>query len=213
MSDPISNFSELLSNPLGDLISSVGKGVGEAQAAMDAGSISATLDIYREDDAAGRTAEEQRMIDLIRDIGYQPTFYAIPETEVEAQVSLSMTLTSNTSSTLTSIPLAKTAISKFSVIATPMNAGNVNRFGISGNAIAKLKFKIVPVPPPASVSDKRVVPDLIGKDLDDDTIALIAQLGFTYSIDGTLSAGTIATQSPAGQEIVIAGTEIVLTLV
>lgn len=209
MSDPISNFSELLSNPLGDLISSIGKGVGEAQAALDSGSLTATLDIYREDDASERTPEEQRMIDLIRDIGYQPTFYAIPETEVEAQVSLSMTLNNNT----TTSPLGKTAITKYSMVATPLNAGNVNRFGISANAIAKLKFKIVPVPPPASVSDKRVVPDLKGKVLDDATIALIGQLGFVYSIDGTLQTGTIDTQSPDPQEIVTAGTEIVLTLV
>lgn len=209
MSDPISNFSELLSNPLGDLISSIGKGVGEAQAALDSGSLNATLDIYREDDASERTPDEQRMIDLIRDIGYQPTFYAIPETEVEAQVSLSMSINNNT----TSSPLSKSAITKYSMVATPLNAGNVNRFGISANAIAKLKFKIVPVPPPASVSDKRVVPDLKGKVLDDATIALIGQLGFVYSIDGTLQTGTIDTQTPAAQEIVTAGTEIVLTLV
>lgn len=209
MSDPISSFSELLSNPLGDLISSIGKGVGEAQAALDSGSLNATLDIYREDDASERTPDEQRMVDLIRDIGYQPTFYAIPETEVEAQVSLSMSINNNT----TTSPLNKSAITKYSMVATPLNAGNVNRFGISANAIAKLKFKIVPVPPPASVSDKRVVPDLKGKVLDDATIALIGQLGFVYSIDGTLQTGTIDTQSPDPQAIVTAGTEIVLTLV
>lgn len=209
MSDPISNFSELLSNPLGDLISSIGKGVGEAQAALDAGSLNATLDIYREDDAAGRTPEEQRMIDLIREIGYQPTFYVLPETEVEAQISISMSLNNNPASPLTP---AKTA-SRFSAIATPLNAGNINRFHISSNAVAKLKFKIVPVPPPAAITEMRVVPDLSGKVLDAATIALIAQLGFAYRLaDGSPTAGAISLQVPAAQDIVRAGTELVLTL-
>lgn len=209
MSDPISNFSELLSNPLGDLISSIGKGVGEAQAALDAGSLNATLDIYREDDAAERTPEEQRMIDLIREIGYQPTFYVLPETEVEAQISLSMTLNSNPASPLT----PTTTASRFSTIATPLNAGNVNRFHISSNAVAKLKFKIVPVPALAAITEMRVVPNLVGMALDDATIALIAQLGFLYRIEGTPTTGTITTQLPVSQSIVRAGTEIVLTLV
>lgn len=209
MSDPISNFSELLSNPLGDLISSIGKGVGEAQAALDAGSLNATLDIYREDNASERTPEEQRMVDLIREIGYQPTFYVLPETEVEAQVSLSMTLNSNPVS-----PLAPaTTVARFSTIATPLNAGNINRFHISSNAVAKLKFKIVPVPPPAAITEMRVVPNLVGMELNDATIALIAQLGFVYRIEGTTTTGSIATQVPAAQAIVRAATEIVLTLV
>lgn len=209
MSDPISNFSELLSNPLGDLISSIGKGVGEAQAALDAGSLNATLDIYREDDAAGRTPDEQRMIDLIREIGYQPTFYVLPETEVEAQISISMSLNNNPASPLTP---AKTA-SRFSAIATPLNAGNINRFHISSNAVAKLKFKIVPVPPPAAITEMRVVPDLSGKVLNEATIALIAQLGFAYRLaDGSPTAGAISLQVPAAQDIVRAGTELVLTL-
>jgi hypothetical protein len=208
MSNPFSNFGELLSNPLGDLISSIGKGVGEAQAALDAGSLSATLDIYREDDASSRTEEEQRMLDLVREIGYQPTFYVIPETEVEAQVSLTMQLTNNPSS-----PLGKSATSKFSIIASPTNAGNVNRYSISANAIAKLKFKIVPVPTPAAVSEMRVVPDLVGKVLDDATKALIAQLGFLYRVDGTVTTGTIDTQLPLPAAIGKLGDEIVLTLV
>ena len=110
-------------------------------------------------------------------------------------------------------PLGRTAATKFSIIASPLNAGNVNRYGISANAIAKLKFKIVPVPTPASVSEMRVVPDLVGRTLDAATIALIAQLGFVYRIDGTLTAGTIDTQLPLPSAIGKLGDELVLTLV
>ena len=83
--------------------------------------------------------------------------------------------------------------------------------------MAKLKFKIVPVPPPAAITDMRVVPDLAGKPYDEELTSLLTLLGFTYRLaEGSPVAGTVATtngQTPAAQEIVRAGTEIVLTLV
>lgn len=206
MDNPVNIFSELLANPLGELISSIGRGVGEAQAALDEGSLQQTLEIYREDNAADRTPDQQRMIQLVREIGYQPTFYVIPETDVEAQVSLSMTLSNTTNSPVSGQPVAK-----HTVMATPINAGNVSRFGISANAIAKLKFKIVPVPPPAAVAEMRVVPDLRGKQMDAATIELITLLGFTYSFADSVETGKIKEHSPAGGEIVKLGDNIVIT--
>lgn len=206
MENPVNIFSELLANPLGELISSIGRGVGEAQAALDEGSLQQTLEIYREDNAADRTPDQQRMIQLVREIGYQPTFYVIPETDVEAQVSLSMTLSNSTTSPVSGQPVAK-----HTVMATPINAGNVSRFGITANAVAKLKFKIVPVPPPAAVAEMRVVPDLKGKQMDAATINLITLLGFTYSFADSVETGKIKEHSPAGGEIVKLGDNIVIT--
>lgn len=206
MDNPVNIFSELLANPLGELISSIGRGVGEAQAALDEGSLQQTLEIYREDNAADRTPDQQRMIQLVREIGYQPTFYVIPETDVEAQVSLSMTLNNTTTS-----PVSGQSNAKHTVMATPINAGNVSRFGITANAIAKLKFKIVPVPPPAAVAEMRVVPDLKGKQMDAATIELITLLGFTYSFADSVETGEIESHVPAGGEIVKLGDNIVIT--
>jgi hypothetical protein len=44
--------------------------------------------------------------------------------------------------------------------ATPLNAGNINRYNLNANASAKLKFKIVPVPTDAIIAEMRILPNL-----------------------------------------------------
>jgi hypothetical protein len=154
MSKYIDQFSELLSNPLGDLISSIGRGVGEAQSALDAGSLTQTLEMYREDE--NRSPEEKRTIELMREIGYQPTFYTIPETECEAQVYISLGISGNEPLS----PIQSGYTSQKKMYATPLNAGNINRYNLNANASAKLKFKIVPVPTDAIIAEMRILPNL-----------------------------------------------------
>jgi hypothetical protein len=175
--NPVKLFSELLGGPLGELISSVGQGVGDAQAALDQGALQQTLELYDLSKDEDRTDEELKLINLIRGMGYQPTFYAIPETEVEAQISLSLDLKSEQSS-----PIGGYALSKYKINATPLNAGNVNRFGLQADAMAKLKFKIVAVPPNANLGELRIVPDFSSKNWNDETKELIQNLGFTYEL-------------------------------
>lgn len=175
--NPVQLFSELLGGPLGELISSVGQGVGDAQAALDQGALEQTLDIYDISKDDERTDDELKLLSLIREIGYQPTFYTIPETEVEAQISLSLDLKSQQTS-----PIGGSPLSKYKINATPLNAGNVNRFGLQANAMAKLKFKIVPVPPPQNISEIRNVPDLSGKPWNETTKETIQNLGFSYEL-------------------------------
>ena len=175
--NPVQLFSEMLGSPLGELISSVGQGVGDAQAALDQGALEQTLDIYDLSKDEARPEEELKLLTLIREIGYQPTFYTIPSTEVEAQISLSMDLKDQQTS-----PIGGTPLSKFKVNATPLNASNVNRFGIQANAMAKLKFTIVPVPPPQNATEIRNVPDLSTRTWNEETKVLLENLGFTYEL-------------------------------
>ena len=173
--NPVQLFSELLGGPLGELISSVGQGVGDAQAALDQGALQQTLDIYDISKDEDRSTEELNLVNLIREMGYQPTFYSIPETEVEAQISLSLDLKSEQST-----PTAGYTLSKYKVNATPLNAGNMNRYGIQADAMAKLKFKIVPVPPPPGSADLRLVPDF--DRWNEETKEKIQRLGFIYEL-------------------------------
>lgn len=175
--NPVQLFSELLGGPLGELISSVGQGVGDAQAALDQGALLQTLDIYDISKDEDRSAEELNLVNLIREMGYQPTFYSIPETEVEAQISLSLDLKSEQST-----PAAGYTLSKYKVNATPLNAGNMNRYGIQADAMAKLKFKIVPVPPPPGSADLRLVPDLTVNLWNTTTKETLQKLGFIYEL-------------------------------
>ncbi|MDA3904791.1 MAG: PASTA domain-containing protein [Bacteroidales bacterium] len=185
MSNYIDQFSELLSNPLGDLISSIGRGVGEAQAALDSGSLEQSLEIYRvvKNDSKLSEEENKRIKEtkkLLREIGYQPTFYVLPETEVEAQVSLSLTINASQSQNL----LQQGFKARHKIMATPINAGNINRYNLGAQASAKIKFKLVPVPPASEISTMRVVPDLVGESLDFST-SLLNSLGLEYIIDGS----------------------------
>jgi hypothetical protein len=173
--NPVQLFSELLGGPLGELISSVGQGVGDAQAALDQGALQQTLDIYDISKDEDRSTEELNLVNLIREMGYQPTFYSIPETEVEAQISLSLDLKSEQST-----PTTGYTLSKYKVNATPLNAGNMNRYGIQADAMAKLKFKIVPVPPPPGSADLRLVPDF--NYWNAETKEIIQRLGFIYEL-------------------------------
>lgn len=201
--NPVQLFSELLGSPLGELISSVGQGVGDAQAALDQGALEQTLEIYDLSKDEDRPEDELKLLTLIREIGYQPTFYTIPSTEVEAQISLSLDLKDQQTS-----PIGGTPLSKFKVNATPLNASNVNRFGIQANAMAKLKFTIVPVPPPQNATEIRNVPDLSARTWNEDTKVLLENLGFTYELR-TPSGELITDQdvtSPISAQLPAAGT-------
>lgn len=218
LNDPVKLFSELLGGPLGSLISSVGQGVGEAQAALDHGALTQTLDLYDFSKDEDRSPEALTLINLARSIGYQPTFYAIPETEVEAQISLSMDIKPQQGSAVAGLPL-----SRFAINATPLNAGNVNRFGLQSNAMAKMKFKIVPVPPSGGVSELRVIPDLTPRIWNEETRLFIQGIGFTYELrdihglvitqhDLDLDNHAIVSHIPAGATITSTNTSVVITI-
>lgn len=208
--NPQDFIKDVMSEPLGSLIAAIGKGVGEAQAALDQGSLNQTLEIYREDNT--RPPEERNMIELMRSIGYQPTFYALPETEVEAQVSLSFNANGTAEGLNRSNGLARTK-----VYAMPANAGNVNKYNLNVNAFAKLKFKIVPVPPPADLTDPREVPMVESTASAavtfDQAKAAIEAKGLTWELAvGSPTAGKVVTQNPKAGAIVKAGSVITLTL-
>ncbi|PXY39356.1 hypothetical protein DMB65_17890 [Flavobacterium cheongpyeongense] len=195
-------MKEIMAAPLGELISSIGKGVGEAQAALDAGSLAQTLEIYNSEN-------KDEVLNMLKSIGYQPTFYVLPETEVEAQVSFAI------SSTSTSTPSLSNDISRSKIYATPINAGNSNRFNLDINAMAKLKFKIVPVPPPDGVSGLRIIPSLIDKTIAQ-AVLVLNTIGLSYQLpDGVSETSTniIKTQTPDSGTYTQIGTTIQLTVV
>jgi hypothetical protein len=203
MNNITNQFSELLSNPLGELISSIGKGVGEAQAALDEGSLAQTLAVYQLDET--KPEEEQQRLKILREIGYQPTFYVIPETEVEAQVSLSLNIKNNVPESIGGVKQ-----SKYQVMATPLNANNINAYNLNANAAAKIKFKIVPVP--SMAGEYRIVPDLAGKTLEEAT-NLMQSIGLDIKATATsLATGVIISQVPDKNSFTKQGETIMVTI-
>lgn len=186
MSNSFDFMKDVLATPLGEMISSVGAGVAEAQASLDAGSLAQLLAIYNLDN-------KDELTTLLREIGYQPTFYTLPETEVEAQISLSLSINEGYQSTL---PSQTNNSNKTKIYATPSNASINNKYNLNVNAFSKIKFKIVPVPSPIENNDLRIVPNIVNK-TKAEAENLLAQLGLTLMIDNaTNTLTTVAYQDP-----------------
>ena len=139
--------------PLGEVIAAIGRGVAEAQAALDRASIDATHSVYNTEGDAGTA--------LLRDIGYRPTFYVLPETTCEVQISMRVG-GNNAADGSANAPLGTPTMLRTRTYVTPVDASFANRFGYQAQASAKLSFKIVPVPPPTAFEDYRSVPQVIG---------------------------------------------------
>lgn len=217
---------DVVASPLGDIIASVGEGVAEAQQALDEGSLAKTLEIYSE---GGEEA-----LRVLREIGYRPTFYALPETTGEVRVSLHLgksvngagatTRPSSTPQPAVSVQLARIGRNvgiQPRLYATPVDAGYANRFGYQANISAKLTFKIVPVPAPDGVDELRVVPNLINKTLAESRL-LAETLGLEISVrnrDGVLleepdESANVTAQDPhpESQQFARFGDEIILVI-
>ena len=208
--------NDVVAAPLGDIIASVGEGVAEAQQALDEGSLAKTLEIYAE---GGEDA-----LKVLREIGYRPTFYALPETTGE--IKISMHLGKSPSGTNTPQPrrqprvlngttlqpavlaqLARTGRNlslKPRVYATPVDAGYANRYGYRANISATIHFKIVPVPAPEGADELRILPNLVGTTLRQ-SLAVAESIGLDINVIDSTGASiaspdetkTVATQEPS----------------
>lgn len=227
MSNNISDLvRDVVASPLGDVIASVGEGVAEAQQALDEGSLAKTLEIYSE---GGEEA-----LRVLREIGYRPTFYALPETTGEVRVSLHLgksaqgtgatTPPSSTLQPTIGAHLARIGRNigiKPRLYATPVDAGYANRYGYQADISAKLTFKIVPVPAPDGADELRIVPNFINRTVAESR-SLAESLGLEIALrdaDGLLLENPDDSASVSGQDplpetqrFARIGEEIILTL-
>ena len=207
MAGPLGDLlSDGLAAPLGAVIAAVGHGVADAQAALDAASLAQTLAVYESEGDTGTA--------LLRDIGYRPTFYVLPETTCEVQVSMRVGGSGG--------PDGSAGGGRFGArtYITPVDAGFASRYGFQSNAAAKLTFKIVPVPPPNALDDARPVPTLIGR-MGDAAASAVEARGFVAAtVDGDDKpvavadrAGMIVTAQDSGSQTLLPiGSTIILTL-
>jgi hypothetical protein len=146
-------FSDSLSTPLGEVIAAVGRGVAEAQTALDHASLAATLAMYEMDGDAG--------VEALRAIGYRPTFYVLPETTCEVQVSMHIGGTGGADGSAGGANRPG-AVGQARTYVTPVDAAFQQRYAFQASGAAKLTFKIVPVPPPSALDDAAPMPDVRG---------------------------------------------------
>jgi hypothetical protein len=201
MTSPLKEvLSDGFAAPLGEVIASIGRGVADAQAALDRASLEATLAIYETEGDAGT--------DLLREIGYRPTFYVLPETTCEVQVSMRVGASQSSGGSAAAAPGAPALRARSYV--TPVDAGFANRFGYEASASARLSFKIVPIPPPSALDEGRPVPALTGRTAEEAEAAL-GRLGLTASFVD--AKGNALEKPPAGSSSIIAQSPAAITLI
>ena len=153
-------FQDVLAAPLGDMVAEIGTGIANAQYAIDAKTIENMKEIYRSDDDT---------ITELRNIGYRPTWYVIPEATAEINMALSLrqTLDSNGKTTT-------------ELQGTTVDASYQNQYDFNVQASSKLTIKFLPVPAPTQVDDLNIVPNIIGQPLATAKV-LLQRLGISYN--------------------------------
>lgn len=177
----LDKLTEALSAPLGDLISSVANGVAQAQKALDAQTLQTFKDIY---------ASSEGLQEELQRIGYQPTWYKIPEVNAEITMTLSVG-ERETSESFEQLRSGERRSGELKLFAAPVDAHYANRFGYDIQGASTLKFRIVAVPPSPQAEAVRVVPSLVGKPLTE-ARQLLDRLGIPYAVE-SVTQGVIAT--------------------
>jgi hypothetical protein len=138
----LTDISETMAAPLGDLIAAVGRGLAAAQQDLDLATMATIKALVNGQDDN---------LEIMRQLGWQPTWYRIPELSAELTLSLSVSATETTSGQ---------GPGAVRLYASPMDASYTNRFDYDLQAASVIKFKIVPVPPLVDLADRKLVPAL-----------------------------------------------------
>ncbi|MCP4665443.1 MAG: PASTA domain-containing protein [Deltaproteobacteria bacterium] len=204
-------MTEALSAPLGDLISAVGKGVAEAQHAMDMQTIETFKSIYGPKGSNAKAYEE------LKQLGYQPTWYKIPE--ASAEITISLTVSGEAMETGTTGSQQGTSVAepqgpgRIKLYAAPVDANYTNRYNFDLKAASHLKFKIVPVPPSSQTTDMKIMPDLAGKTLRE-ARDILEELDISYNVvdmtPATQETDVLAGFAPEAGKILTTGQEVLL---
>lgn len=189
-----SQLTDTLSAPLGDLISAVGNGVAQAQQALDAQVLKQLEALNLNDD---------QTINNLRKIGYQPTWYQIPE--ASAEILMSLTLSGKNQG-------VKKQGSPVSIFAAPVNATYINSFDYDLKGFSKLSFKVVPVPPSTQASEVKIMPNIIHQEVENARL-LLDQLNIDYwlSNEPAVEKQTIISASHRAGDVIVAGEKVVIT--
>ena len=134
--DPLANAVEVFSAPVEELIVALGKGVGEAQAALD--------------QTSRATQEAIDSNPALASLGLQATWYQMPQVELQLKLALTVAETQPIGPTRAAAATGITAIATrpIRLVAQPVSAAYQNHFNYTVQAASQITLTIVPVPPP-----------------------------------------------------------------
>lgn len=183
-------LSKVLSAPLGDIIAEMGLGVAEAQFAIDAKTIENMKKIYTLDDD---------IVKELRNIGYRPTWYVIPEAHAEINIALSVGQVQTSSGSR-----------KSQLFGATVDASYQNQYDYKMEASSKLTLKFAPVPAPAQIDDMDVVPQLVGLNFGAAKI-ILDRLSMDFEAkEGFSDTKIVTSTTPSAGEFVEQGTVITI---
>jgi photosystem II stability/assembly factor-like uncharacterized protein len=188
MADDDPKQNQVPSAPLGDMIAAVGRSVAEAQQALDAGSLATLREIHGQPSSP--------MLAELQQIGYRPTFYVIPKVESELTVAVSIEAKGGS----------------LQLYVAPVDASYQSRYEYDPAAASKIRFSIVPVPPPIRAEQLRVVPELVGKSWveSEAMLARLELLAVASQEARPREQAVVESQSPAAGTLVDAGSTVTL---
>ena len=181
--NPADESLSALAAPLGELIAAVGRGLADAQRSLDQGTIETIKSLY-----SGKDAN----LELMRRLGYQPTWYRIPELDAEITASLSVSRRSTTTG----------GSGQVQMYLSPVDATYSNSYDYDMQAASVVKFKVVAVPPPAKAAEMKVMPPVEGMD-GHHARQMLAEMGIPFEMTG---AGNVVVETyPKAGEVVSSG--------
>ncbi|MGQ0595193.1 MAG: PASTA domain-containing protein [Gammaproteobacteria bacterium] len=158
----------------------------------------------------------------LRQLGYQPTWYRIPEVAAEIYVTLSASgeerfRLGGGSPTPNDQTLAQgeTGPGRIQLYTTPVDASYSNTYDYQLRACSQLKFRIVPVPASGQADGMKVVPKLARMEYQA-ARAMLTQLGMPYELADPdyepKGHELITSTAPEAGSILPGGQALVLTL-
>lgn len=153
---------------LKDIISELGAGLAEAQKALDENSIAVQKEIL---------ADPQ-----LRSYGLNATWYTIPETTFSLKMTYQFS-EENTESAKMEGSGTKSSVmgSRLRMKIVPSNATINNTYKTSGSQESTLTLRFVPIPPPEGMTDRLLMPDLVGRTINEAT-NMLAELNLEYEL-------------------------------
>ena len=184
VTEPVAPAAPLLTEEyfydMGDVISSVGRGIAEAQHALDVSAITTQQQINEDDD--------------LRVWGLTAQWYTIPEATVNLKMNYQFTKERSEEGEMS-------AVRKARLLVSPINAKYTNTFKVNETLQSELNLKFLPIPPPTRWTEQLAVPDFTGMTLAEAT-ELINEIGMKLG-DVTMEDwvskddGIVESQSPA----------------
>jgi hypothetical protein len=123
MAESIADLSDILITPIARIVREIGESVGEAQKALDQASMQSQSNL--------QTSHPE-----LAEIGYEVTWYQMPEVQVELKMAIHFE--------------KKNTSSPPKLYLAPFNAKYKNALSYTADGSSALKLRIVPVPAPGA---------------------------------------------------------------